>query len=223
MTFLPEAPAQSPQVNVNEVVQALQDRYRSSKSLKATFLERYREGRRDVRIESGTVYFRRPGRMRWEYSSPEEKLFIADGNQLWFYVPADRTVTRSKLKESGDWHAALSLFMGSADLSRVCGRIELLTVPAGPARPDGYYVTTPGHRLLRCLPKSKDAPFDDALLELDPAYRIARVLIREPAGIETEFRFAAWQENLPLADSFFRYTAPPGVAIVDAASLLHPR
>ena len=76
------------------IVRALEARYHAATSLKATFLERYSEGPRDVRIESGTVYFRRPGRMRWEYESPEEKLFLADARTVWFYVTADRSVTR---------------------------------------------------------------------------------------------------------------------------------
>ena len=56
---------------VSRIVRALEDRYHSANTLKAVFLERYSEGGRVVRVESGTVYFSRPGRMRWEYESPK--------------------------------------------------------------------------------------------------------------------------------------------------------
>ncbi len=56
------------------VVQAVETRYHTAKTLKAVFLERYSEGRQQVRVESGTAYFSRPGRMRWEYEEPEKKL-----------------------------------------------------------------------------------------------------------------------------------------------------
>ncbi len=60
------------------------------------------------------------------------------------------------------------------------------------------------------------------LLEVNPAGWLVRVLIREPGGIETEFRFADWQENLPLPEAFFHFQAPLGVAIVDEASVAGP-
>ena len=112
--------------DVQAVVRALEAHYHSAVSLKAAFLERYSEDGKVVRVESGTAYFSRPGRMRWEYESPETKLFVADGKTAWFYVPADRTVSRARMKESADWRTPLALLTGKAKLSRLCGRIELI-------------------------------------------------------------------------------------------------
>src|SRR5713101_8493245 len=84
------------------IVARMEARYRGAKTLQATFLERYSENGRVVRTEAGTAYFRRPGRMRWEYERPEKDLFLVDGKTAWFYVPADHTVTRVPAKESGD-------------------------------------------------------------------------------------------------------------------------
>ena len=67
------------QVNprVAPVVRALEDHYRNVKTLQAIFLERYSDSRQSMQLESGTVYFSRPGRMRWDYESPEKKaLFL---------------------------------------------------------------------------------------------------------------------------------------------------
>ena len=72
-----------------------EDHYRSVKTLKAIFLERYSDGPQNIQLESGTVYFSRPGRMRWEYESPETKLFLVDGKTVWFFVPSDKTATRA--------------------------------------------------------------------------------------------------------------------------------
>ena len=52
---------------VKELVARLEAAYRSARTLQATFLERYTENGREVRSEAGTAYFRRPGKMRWEY------------------------------------------------------------------------------------------------------------------------------------------------------------
>src|ERR1700691_2358597 len=73
------------------VIHRLEARYHHAATLKAAVFERYSDGNGGVSAESGTVYFSRPGRMRWEYRSPEEKLFLVDGTNVWFYVPADKT------------------------------------------------------------------------------------------------------------------------------------
>ncbi|MCL5288231.1 MAG: outer membrane lipoprotein carrier protein LolA [Acidobacteria bacterium] len=195
--------------DVDAIVRGVEKRYQGARTLKSVFLHRYSESRNALRVESGTVVIVLMGKMRWEYESPEEKLFIADGKTVWFYVPADRTVTRTKMKESADWQTPLALLVGKAKFSRVCGRVELSEARTSAAE----------NVALRCLPKSEKAGFSEVLIEVDGEYRLVRVLIREPGGIETEFRFGSWQENLPLAATFFRFVAPPGVAIVDEASL----
>lgn len=222
------AAAQPPASDLRAIVRKLEARYHSATTLRASFLERYTEGSRDVRIESGTVYFSRPGRMRWEYESPEEKLFIADGRTVWFYVPADRTVTRARMKQSADWRTPLALLTGKAKLARLCGRVEFADPP------------TAGHALLRCLPRggaprarpegSGDAlepadedSFHEVLLEVDTARDdLLRVEVHQPGGVVMEYRFGNWQQDIPLPEAMFHFQAPAGVAIVDESSLRNP-
>jgi outer membrane lipoprotein carrier protein len=110
--------------DVQAVVQRLEARYRPARTLQATFLQRYTENGHLIRVESGTVYFRRPGKMRWEYESPEKNLFLVDGKTAWFYVQADRTVTRVPAKESTDWRTPLALLAGEMKVSRVCDHVR---------------------------------------------------------------------------------------------------
>lgn len=199
-----------PALTAREIASRVETRYQKLRTMQVTFLERYRQGK-NVRVESGTAYFSRPGRMRWEYEAPEEKLFLVDGVNAWFYVPADRTATRAKVKESDDWHTPLALLAGKLRrgvLSRLCGSLETQPARAGYA--------------LRCVPKDKRASFREMLLETDDGFRLTRILIREPGDVETEFRFADWQENVALAEVLFHFSAPKGVAIVDEQSIAGP-
>jgi outer membrane lipoprotein carrier protein len=212
-------PLQSPLNQVSDSAKSLahilQEHYRQPRTLQAVFLERYSEGQKQSRIESGTVYFRRPGQMRWEYDSPEQKLFLVDGKTTWFYVPYDHTVTKAPIKESSDWRTPLSLLTGKADLSRLCSQIEIISQAEVPS----------GHALLRCLPKaakgvSDENSYTEVLLELDATTgELARIEIRQPGGIELEYRFGKWQTDVPLAGDLFRFQVPAGVAIVDGGSL----
>lgn len=86
-----------------DVARAFEAHYRGVRTMEAVFLERYGEGNGTIRAESGSVYFSKPNRMRWEYESPEKKLFLVDGKNAWLYVPADHTASRTKVKESTDW------------------------------------------------------------------------------------------------------------------------
>src|SRR6266481_1793673 len=99
--LLPLAPL-GESVDASKLASRMEMRYRNATTLQATFLERYSENGGVLRTEAGTAYFRRPGKMRWEYDHPEKDLFLIDGKTAWFYVPADHTVTRVPAKQSED-------------------------------------------------------------------------------------------------------------------------
>jgi outer membrane lipoprotein carrier protein len=221
LVLAPLVPA-IPAGDTKSVVQALEQRYRHASTLKAIFLERYMDGNGGVTSESGTVYFSRPGRMRWEYESPEQKLFLVDGANAWFYVPADHTASRAKMKESSDWRTPLALLAGKANLSELCRDIQLVA-PSAPNTKKDEEPLSADDRILRCAPRGENntpgAPQQDVLLETDSEAHLVRVLIREPGDVTTEFRFGNWQENIAIPEEKFHFQPPPGVAIVDEQSL----
>jgi outer membrane lipoprotein carrier protein len=208
--------------NANAVRRALEARYRHAATLKAVFYEQYRDGKGGILAESGTVYFSRPGRMRWEYESPEKKLFLVDGTNVWFYVPADRTASRAKLKESSDWRTPLALLTGKADLTHLCRKIESVDAKAGTGANSIAEAAT-RNTTLRCTPRVSAADSEDLLrqvdFETDAEARLVRVVIHEAGNAETEFRFGNWQENLALPEAIFHFAPPAGVTIVDEATL----
>jgi outer membrane lipoprotein carrier protein len=215
-----------PVTDAKSAVRALESRYEHAHTLKATFFERYSDGKGAVQSESGTVYFSRPGRMRWDYESPEQKLFLVDGTNVWFYVPADRTVSRAKMKESSDWRTPIALLVGKADLSRLCRSVEIVApaLIAG-GRPEVHPLQD-GDTLLRCTPRKGSGDSADAndslrevLLETDSQARLVRVVLREAGNIETEFRFGNWEENIPIPEAQFHFQPPPGVTVVDEATI----
>jgi outer membrane lipoprotein carrier protein len=206
--------------DADDIRRALESRYQHARTLKADFYERYSDGNGGGSAESGVVYFSRPGRMRWEYESPEQKLFIVDGTNAWFYVPSDRTASRAKMKESSDWRTPLALLTGKADLSKLCRSIRLAdTAEAKGGEPVAS--PAPGDTLLLCIPRdsAQSDPAFQVLFETDPGARLVRVVIREPGRVETEFRFGNWEENLVIPEVKFHFQPPPGVAIVDEESL----
>jgi outer membrane lipoprotein carrier protein len=208
-----------PAQNSNAVRSSLESRYRGARTLKAEFFQRYSDGSGGVSAESGIVYFSRPGRMRWEYESPEQKLFLVDGKNAWFYVPADHTVSRAKIRESSDWRTPLALLAAKTDLFKLCRQIEL--AGDSPSSEDSDVQPAAGDAELRCVPRGPEegTATADVLLEVDPKGWLARIVIHEAGNAQTEFRFGNWAENLPIPEAKFHFQPPPGVAIVDEESL----
>src|SRR6266550_1337751 len=205
------------------IVNRLESRYRSAQTLKVTFLERYIENGRVVRVEAGIAYFRRPGKMRWEYESPEKNLFLVDGKSAWFYVPADHTVTRVPAKESTDWRTPLALLAGEMRVSRVCARVQVAT---------SEKLESPVDVMLRCKLRGPGAPSQNPSASengkpgeedseavffeiVKNTGELVSVAVRAPEGVRIEFHFTNWQADPPVDDSLFPFHAPPGVAIVN--------
>jgi len=195
---------------VARLVQSLEARYKNASSFRAVFLERRSEGPSSIQVESGTLYIRRPGMMRWEYESPEQKLFLVDGKNAWFYVPADRTATKAPVRDSDDARIPLLLLTGKASLARVCRRIELADT----------HVEAAGNTALRCLPANGGEEYKEAVFEVDSQSHLVRLLVREPGNVETEFHFGKWEENVSLDAALFHFSPPKGTVIVDERSLL---
>jgi outer membrane lipoprotein carrier protein len=129
--FIAARPAPDTTRDAAAVVRALEARYHHASTLRATFFQQYTDGTGGGSAESGIVYFSKPGRMRWEYQSPEEKLFIVDGTNVWFYIPADHTASRARIGKSTDWRTPLAFLTGKSDLSHLCKTLELV-----PPKPD---------------------------------------------------------------------------------------
>jgi len=115
---LHEAVAQQQQ-NAAELAKALQRKYDTVRDFSADFTQTYRGGvlKRQM-TESGRVLVKKPGRMRWEYKTPEEKLFVSDGAKVFWYVPQDKQVIVSLVPQD-DRASTPALFLaGKGDITR---------------------------------------------------------------------------------------------------------
>src|SRR6267142_4038427 len=196
--------------------------YRSSKTLRTTFLERYFDNGKLVRSDSGVAYFGKPGKMRWEYQSPELNLYVIDGKWSWFYVPADHTVTKMPVKQSSDSRTPFSLLAGEMRVSRVCESVIIDST--NEAKSAGGVVLRCNFRTAHhddghgANPKNGRSETENsyALFELDPANgNLLRVLIVDPGGVTVEFQFANWEFNPNVNASMFQFHPEKGVAIVN--------
>lgn len=149
-------------------------------------------------VEKGTVTIKRPGRMLWEYTEPEKKLFVSDGRQIFFYVPADKQVIRRD--QPGDKGVALSLLSGQADL---LSQFDV-TMERGAA----------GRLRLRLTPKKPDPEVEGLFIETDAHNRISIIDVKDTQGNESRFSFENIRENVGVKDNVFRFVVPKGVEVI---------
>ncbi len=205
--------------NAVALVHRFESAYRSSKTLQANFLETYFDGGKVVRSEAGVAYFARPGKMRWEYVSPEPNLYLVDGKWSWFYVPADHTVTRTRARQSADSRTPLALLAGQMKVSRIC---KTVTLDRSSNSLDAQGV------VLRCdlrgsgdtvaaTPGAEEAAHGSyALFEVNRQNgELLRIVVVDSGGVQVEFRFSNWQFDPSLQASKFRFEPSKGIAIVD--------
>ncbi len=193
-------------VPVGQFVRELEGSYHQVRSLQAHFVQIYHWGAR-TRRESGTVLLARGGRMRWDYRTPEPKLFLTDGKRATLYVPDEKQATVSSLKGSEDYRVPFRLLLSRLDLKKFFAKIE--DAPGTPP-------AAPGDRVLRAFPKHGDRTgIHEVLMEMTPGFDVHRLVIVYSDHSRMEFTFSDIRRNVPWTPGRFRFQPPPGTQVIE--------
>lgn len=182
----------------DELLARVERRNAQVRDLEARFTQSYRSGAlgREL-VETGVLKLKRPGRMRWEYQKPEQKLFVSDGKTWYFYVPAERQVVVKE--QSGDRRAPALLLAGGSIAEQFAPALE---------------VDAAGRPRLRLRPRAADPDLDRVYVDLDASDRITGLEVHDAQGNISRFRFEELRENRGLADELFRFRVPQGVEVI---------
>ncbi len=197
--------AASPATDVKTLAAAVDEHYNHLHTLQAQFTELYR-GSGMERTESGTLWLKKPGKMRWEYRSPREKLFVSDGKDAWFYVPADHQARKTAARKLDDIRSPLAFLLGKTKLEK-----ELAALSLAPDIPP----SNPEDVVLRGVPRALADSVNEILLEIAPDKRIVRIVIDEVDGSVTEYRLSDQRENVAIPDNRFQFKPPPGTETIE--------
>jgi len=191
--------------DIKNLAAAVDAHYNHLRSLEAEFTEVYRGSGMD-RTESGTLWLKKPGKMRWEYRSPEEKLFVGDGKSAWLYLPGEKQVRKSSMRNLDDLRSPLAFLLGKTKLEKEL-RVLSFAPDVQPWKPEDS--------MLRGVPRGLEDRVSQVLLEITPNHQIARILIHGVDDSITEYRFSDQKENLELSDGKFHFAVPPGSEVVE--------
>jgi outer membrane lipoprotein carrier protein len=190
--------------SVSSVARQVDERYNHLQTLTADFTEIY-QGSGMERTESGTLWLKKPGKMRWEYRSPEEKLFLSDGHDGWLYLPTEKQVRKSSMKKLDDIRSPLAFLLGKTKLEK-----ELAGLSFAPDLQTWH----PDDVILRGIPRGMEETLRQVVLEITPDHAIARILLYGTDDSITEYRFSNQKENVAVPDAKFRFSPPPGAEVI---------
>jgi outer membrane lipoprotein carrier protein len=195
--------------SVSDVAKAVDEHYNHLQAFSADFSESY-NGAGMSRNETGKLWLKKPGKMRWEYQQPREKLFVTDGSTAYFYVPGDQQARRAPVKKLDDLRSPLRYLLGKTKLQKEFDGLDFAPKVAPLA---------PGNIVLHGQPRSMAGRVTDVVLEIAPENRIVRIIVEEVDGSTTEFRFANIAENVSVDDARFHFTPPAGVQVIESSDV----
>ena len=193
-----------------DLAQSLQQKYDTIHDFSADFVHTYQGGVLHKQItERGHVLVKKPGKMRWEYTTPEKKLFISDGVRVYSYVPEDKQVVISAVPKDDQAGAPILFLAGKGNLVRDFTP-SIAEPPAGsPAASEA----------LKLVPRAAQPDYDWLLLVVDARSLMLRTLVTlDGQGGQSSISFMNMKENVAPADKEFAFNIPRGVDVITDSS-----
>lgn len=194
--------------SLDSTITNIQQAYDGIKDLKAHFVQESMVkswSATQMQKAQGIVYFKKEGKMYWDYQQPTSQRIISDGKEWWFYEPEDKQVTVSKVGTGLQSQISANLLNGKADLKRDF-KIRLITTQA--AKDEGKLV-------LELVPKTPQSNLNRVILKLDRKnFLIYQTEVYDLFDNLTRITFLQIEINTNLPDSLFTFTPPSGIEIL---------
>ena len=192
------------------VVDRVQKKYDGAADFRASFNQTLTNTAFKRRTPStGEVLLKKPGRMRWNYKTPDPKMYLSDGDMLWLYEPEDKQAFKQDLKSS-QLPAALAFLTGKGKLANEFDITFAKDPVVGSARD---YV-------LALVPKQAQAQVKSMLFVVDPeTFFVRETMIIDGQGNTNDLLFSDIKINGRLQDATFRWSPPAGIRVVDTGKL----
>jgi len=199
-------PAATAAPSLEEAVGALEQAQRRVTDLKAPFRQAAHNKALNQTIDArGTLYLKKPGRLRWEYQTPTPQEIVSDGIKLWIYTP--------ELKQVNVTAAPAALAGPAGSFLQGLGQVRehfqaRFLNPAQPTDADGLVV-------LDLTPKRPQSLLARLIVSVDPwSWLVRQAVVHDELGNTVAVRFGETVVNSGLSDSLFVFVPPPGVAVV---------
>jgi outer membrane lipoprotein carrier protein len=186
--------------SLNRVLERLQRHYRETQSFTAKFDENISRPGVPVVKRSGTIYYQKPGKLRWEFDGSQPETIVSDGHIIYDYDPGLNQVVETPLTQAVSSQAAAAFLLGAGDLRR-----DFVADGIADSNSSG---------LIRLNLTSKNGG-ERIEAGIDPkSNNIILLSISDAIGNRTDFKFSSIELNQPIPASLFSFIPPNGADIV---------
>jgi len=186
---------------LEEVVTKIQQNYLKIKDFTADFQQiTIFKSLKKKEITDGVVYFKKPGKMRWDYHAPSFQKVISDGEKLWIYLPEEEQVMVKDISHALS-QTPLSFLLGLGNLKK-----------------DFKITFSPRKNLwLELVPKQAMGNIERLELSVNEEdYSVKAVILHDLMGNIIEIKFSNMVQNVGPEDSLFSFSPPEGVEIISS-------
>ena len=191
--------------SADQLIQRVEKRYNGARTLSVNFVESYSVQGHRCRPEAGTLTLRKQGKMRWDYTQPQGKLFISDGKNVYLYTAVDNRVEKVGLKDTEDMRAPLAFLLGRLDMKKEFRAFEVHGAQAG--------------NWLEASTRNDRVPYEKVEMLIAPDASIQRLKVAGRDDSELSFWFANEKVNPPAPEELFRFKIPAGAEVVESVGL----
>ncbi len=187
------------------ILAEIQNRYEKTNDFEAHFTQEYiTKIMRPSHRGEGKVYFKKKGMMRWDYTTPNQKL-ISDGHTLWYYQPEEKQVLISDVSSIFNEKTPLAFLAGKGNLHR---EFNLLNLNESTSQKGDYYI-------IELAPKEILTTVKRLTLLVDKkTLYVLQADVFDELGNVTRTRFEEIKTNLGLSDSLFHFSIPQGTEVI---------
>jgi len=191
------------------LVDGVQAFYNKVDSFRARFVQisEVRALGREERAE-GILYYRKPGRMRWEYRGKDEQTIFIDGPTVWMYIPGERQAYRQKISEAFRSKTPAAFLSGAGKLR------QTFRIFIEPAKPGSALC------VLRLEPLKGEEGVGSFWIGVDPGtFQVRETRSRDLLGNLTRIEYHDIEAGVETTDDFFIFQPPKGVVVSDPPGL----
>lgn len=199
--------------DISQIVDKIQKTYDGIKDFKADFMqESTNKALKYTITDTGVVYFKKPGKMRWDYIKKVDnkdillQKIVNDGEKIYFYTPADNQVIVDNIRSVIPSRAPGNFLAGMGSIKKDFDVVENY-YKSEKKRQDYYY--------LELKPKAAIKGVKNIFIAVDKEkYLVRETITVDPFENTTKIVFSNIEKNKSIPDDVFKFQVPKGVNVI---------
>ena len=198
--------------NLETIVNKIQKKYDSISDFHAQFVQEAEvKALKTVQKAYGEVWFKKPGKMRWNYYKPTKDTIVSDGKTLWYYNQEEKQAMESSLDRLSGDSSSTTLLSGLGKIKELYN-VNLITDKA---------LNQKNSYLLELTSKDqKDSDSNNrVIINVNKNTTLVDIIyLYDPFGNQTKITLDNLEINKKISDKNFKFKPPKGTEIVKIPS-----